>query len=422
MQRPTDSKLFRLTLIARFLNQSRRGGRAATLVLLRNAPAATSSAAHARSGGPLISRDYRIGEGGLLRRFEVAAKLTRVHRQLVALLCITWLPIVILGVWGGESEALVHDPAVHVRLLIVAPVFLVLDQVFPSTCRYTLTLLQDQGYVAEDTTPRVDALLSRAARLADSWIPEALLALGGVLLGVLALLGILPIRGLSYRTGLSADQVWYALTDLPLFQFLLWRSVWRWAIWVRVLAGLSRIELRLVPTHPDRAGGIRFLKLPSMSYCTVLLFAVSSVLCAEWGSRLTLGATLESFKPLMIVFAAVAMLIAFGPLLLFAPQLFAARQRGLREVGSVAGAVGRSFRDALLDANAGLDGAKVQDVASVEQAYRETVKQLSLILFDKRDLVLLLAATLLPLIPLMLLHVPPDDWQAILGVVTGFVP
>ena len=369
-----------------------------------------------------MNRDYRIGEGGLLRRFEVAVKLTRLPGQLLALLSITWLPMVVLGLWRGSPEALVYDPAVHVRLLIVAPLFLVLDQLFPATCRYTLTQLQEQGFVAEATAPRVDALLHRAARMADSSIPEAILALLGILLGVTALLGVVPIRGLSYRTGLGPDQVWYALTDLPLFQFLLWRSVWRWAIWVYVLVGLSRIELRLVPTHPDRAGGIRFLKLPSMGYCAVLLFAVSSVLCAEWGSRFTLGATLASFKPLLVVFAAAATLIAFGPLLLFAPQLFAARQRGSREVGGVACRAGRAFRETLLDPSAALERGTVHELASVEQAYRETVKQLSLILFDKRDLVMLLAATLVPVVPVMLMHVPLEDWQAILALIAGVAP
>lgn len=369
-----------------------------------------------------MTPDYRIGEGGLLRRFEVTAKLTRLHWQLLALLSVTWLPLVGLGLWRGGRDALVHDPAVHVRLLIVAPVFLVLDHLFPPTCRYTLGLLHDQGHVSDATAPRVDALLGRAKRMADSSLPEALIALLALSLGVLSLLGVVPARGLSHRTGLGADQIWYALTDLPLFQFLLWRSVWRWIIWVRVLAGLSRIELRLVPTHPDRAGGIRFLKLPSMGYCSVLLFAVSSVLCAEWGNRLTLGATLDSFKPLVIIFAGAATLIAFGPLLAFSPQLFKARQRGLRELGSIAARVGRAVCDGQAQRGPAGERAQVHELASIEQAYRETVKQLSLILFDKRDLALLLAATLLPVAPVMLMHVPREDWQAIFAVVTGFSP
>jgi hypothetical protein len=369
-----------------------------------------------------VTRDYRIGEGGLLRRFEVAAHLTHLHRQVIALLTVTWLPIVVLGVWKGRPEALLYDPAVHVRSLIAGPVFLVLDRLFPAICRYTLTQLHEQGFVPPAAEPRVDGLLRGAARLADSSIPEALLALLGLSLGVATLLGVLPISGLTYRTVLSADQVWYALTDLPLFQFLLWRSVWRWAIWVRILAGLSRIRLLLVPTHPDRSGGIRFLKLPSVGYCAALLFAVSSVLCAEWGNRLTIGATLASFKPLLLVFASVATLIAFGPLLLFAPQLFYARRRGMLELGGVAADSGRVFRKALRDPTLRLGRRSVHELASLEQTYRETVKQLSLLLFDKQDMALLLLATLLPMVPVMLLHVPLEDWESVLALIGGWGP
>jgi hypothetical protein len=369
-----------------------------------------------------MTPDYRIGEGGLLRRFEVAAHLTRLPRQLVALLTVTWLPIVMLGVWSGRPGALVYDPAVHVRLLIAAPVFLILDQLFPAICRYTLGQLHQQAFVPAAAEARVDGLLRSAARLADSSVPEALLALLGLGLGVAALLGIFPVSGLTYRTGLTADQVWYAMTDLPLFQFLLWRSVWRWLVWVRFLVGLSRIKLALVPTHPDRAGGIRFLRLPSVGYCAMLLFAASSVLCAEWGGRLMLDATLATFKPLLLVFGCVATLVAFGPLLLFAPQLLQARRQGMLELGSVATSAGRLFREALLHPERSVGGGSVQELASLEQTYRETVKQLSLFLFDRHDLALLLLATLFPVVPVMFLSVPSEDWEQVLSLVMGLAP
>lgn len=371
---------------------------------------------------PRPVHDYRIGEGGLLRRCEAALHLTRLPWQIMAVLGVTWAPIVVLGLWRGNPEALVHDPAVHVRLLVAAPVFLLLDQLFPTVCRYTLEQLHDQAFVPRACEERVDRLLRNTARLADSSFPEALLATLGLLLGLAALSGRLPISGLNHRVGLTPDQVWYALTDLPLFHFLLWRSVWRWAIWVRILYGLSRIRLELVPTHPDRTGGIRFLRLPSVGYCAMLLFAISSVLCAEWGTRFTLGATLSSFKPLLLVFASVAVIIAFGPLLLFAPQLWSARRDGMRELGSVASHSGRLFRSALLDPRRRLEHGSMQELASQEQTYRETVDQLSLFLFDKHDLALLLVATLLPVVPVMLLHIPLEDWQELLSQISGLGP
>jgi hypothetical protein len=373
------------------------------------------------SDSPTV-HDYRIGEGGLLRRIELAAHLTRLHWQLVVLLCLTWVPLVLLGLSTGNLDALVRDPAVHVRLLLVAPMLLVLDHMFPPLCAYTLTQLQAHAFVPQADRPRLDRLLRSAGRWADAALPEGLLALLALAAGVAALQGFVSLRGLARGSALAADRLWYALTDLPLFQFLLWRSIWRWLIWVRILIGLSRIPLDLVYCHPDRCGGIRFLSLPSMVYCAMLVFAISSVLCAELETRQTLGATLESFSPLLVLFALVGTLIAFGPLLAFAPQLYRARKRGLLELDGYASRCGRRLRAALLDPNGSEGRETIQVMANTEQTYRETVTQLSVFLFQRKDLIVLLAAALLPLIPTILRQVPREDWWALGALLTGWKP
>lgn len=365
--------------------------------------------------------DYRIGEGGLLRRFEVAVRLTRLHWQLSALLALTWLPTVVLGLRSGDPHALVHDSAFHVRLLIVAPLLLILDQVFPPLCRYTLEQVLHQGFVPSAARPRLDRVLGRAVRVGDSALPETLLGLFSLGLGAAALRGHVPIRGLA-RGVLAPDQVWYALTDLPLFQFLLWRSIWRWAIWVMILVGLARIELDLVPTHPDRCGGIRVLNLPSIGYCAMLLFALSAVLCAEWEVRGTLGATLASFGPLLFILVTSGIAFALGPLLLFVPQLFLAKKRGMLELGGLAVRYGRLFRGAVVQRQGDEERKYAETLASAEQTYRETIKPLSVFLFDRRDLAALVIATLLPVVPNMVAHVPPEDWWALLSAFTGWKP
>ena len=58
---------------------------------------------------------------------------------------------------------------------------------------------------------------------------------------------------------LSLAGWWHALVSVPIFQFLLVRWYFRMFIWARFLWQVSRIELRLVPTHPDRVGGLGFL-------------------------------------------------------------------------------------------------------------------------------------------------------------------
>jgi hypothetical protein len=284
-----------------------------------------------------------------------------------------------------------------------------------------ITLLVAQNFVPPARHHQLERVLQSGARLADSTLPEALLAAGCIGLGVAGLFGFVAIGGMDPRSPTPA-QTWYALTDLPLFQFLLWRSLWRWAIWVRILFGISRIKLDLVPTHPDKRGGIKFLRLPSVGYCAMLLFAISSVLCAEWRGHFTLGATIGSFAPLLLAFGTVGLLIAFGPLFLFVVPLFRARRYGHDEVGGIATEAGRRFRRQCLDTTLERDRVDVHALAAVEQTYRETVNELRVVLFDKRDFLVLLLATLVPLVPVMLMYVPFEDWRALASAAVGFRP
>ena len=49
----------------------------------------------------------------------------------------------------------------------------------------------------------------------------------------------------------------YTWVALPVFYFLLWRVLWRWALWIGVLVRIAGMRLRTEATHPDGAGGIR---------------------------------------------------------------------------------------------------------------------------------------------------------------------
>jgi hypothetical protein len=51
------------------------------------------------------------------------------------------------------------------------------------------------------------------------------------------------------------------LRSLPLFQF----------VWARFLWQVSRLELQLLPTHPDRCGGLGFLASTVYAFSPLLL-------------------------------------------------------------------------------------------------------------------------------------------------------
>jgi hypothetical protein len=372
-------------------------------------------------------REFRIGEGGILRRFETATHLTRLGPQIACALALTWLPIVVLSLvnaWmTGRREPLVHTAGFHVRLLVAMPVLLALDRVFPSVCRSVLMQLVTQSFVPDVAEGRLDRVLRSGARLADSSAPELILAALALALGLGELAGILPHTGRTADSGLTAPHVWYALADVPFVQFLLWRSLWRWAIWVRVLVGLARIELALVPSHPDRRGGISFLRWPSIGYCSMLMFAISSMLCASQVTRFTAsGVTLSTFAPLLLAFAAPATLIAFGPLLLFSPQLLTARRIGLTEYGRLGAEYGRGFQGRWFSEHrpgARIGPRSTQPLSDLAATYRDTIDRFRILLFDKRDMITLLVATLVPMVPVILMRVPTEDWRRLLTMLTG---
>lgn len=372
-----------------------------------------------------ILAKYRFGEGGLLRRIEQACHLTRLPGQVLTIALLTWAPVMLFGLLSeyrtGREEALLHDPAVHVRLLIATPIFIVLDRVFPIVCRNALADLSNQSFIRLSDLPRFEHVLQKVVRAADSLLPELLIAGSGLLVGYFAFRGEYPLRGIEVDAELSGAQRWYVLTDLPIFHFFLWRSLWRWALWGWLLTGISRIRLQVVPTHPDRRGGIAFLRYPSILYCTALLFAVSCVVCAEWGSRFTETQTLSSFKPLLLLFAAVGTLIAFGPLLVFTPHLVRARRQGLKQIGALAARSGRRFRRSWLrDPRPGpVRDREVEGLGATVVTYRDTLYSIHYVLWEKRDLIVLLAATLAPVLPVMLASVPKEDWAELLSLLSG---
>jgi len=70
----------------------------------------------------------------------------------------------------------------------------------------------------------------------------------------------------------------------------------RLGIWFQLLWRVSRLNLRLLPTHPDHAGGIGFLGMSSYAFAPIL-FAQGTVLAGLIASRIFYqGESLMSFR------------------------------------------------------------------------------------------------------------------------------
>ena len=130
---------------------------------------------------------------------------------------------------------------------------------------------------------------------------------------------------------------WHALISVPLFQFLLLRWYFRVFIWARFLWQMSRLDLQLVPTHPDRVGGLGFLTNVVYAFTPILL-AHGVLLSGLIADRIFFdGAKLPQFMVEIVGGVAVLVLLVLFPLMVFAGQLARAqadRPRRLRPAGA----------------------------------------------------------------------------------------
>jgi hypothetical protein len=107
-------------------------------------------------------------------------------------------------------------------------------------------------------------------------------------------------------------------------------------IWFRFLWQVSRLDLHLVATHPDRSGGLAFLGKTSYAFSPVL-FAQGALLAGVIASRVLYGGeSLLSFKIEVVGFVVLFLVLILVPLTMFTPQMLRAKRRGLSEYGLLA--------------------------------------------------------------------------------------
>ena len=209
---------------------------------------------------------------------------------------------------------------------------------------------------------------------------------------------------------LSLPGLWYACVSLPIFQFLMLRWYFRLFLWARFLAQVSRMDLSLVPTHPDRLGGLSFL-LGATGGLVVFASAHGALLAGWLATRvLVLGVSLTEFKEEIAAIVIFVLCITLGPLLAFASPLFRAKRRGIREYGTLAARYVREFDVKWLrgDANANeplIGSPDVQSLADMGNSY-SVVSSMRPIPISREIIVRFAVATLLPVAPLMLTLMP----------------
>jgi hypothetical protein len=381
----------------------------------------------------LEQTDFSLVLGGplyqLFRRTRLegdAAELAL--RRVLAITAFTWLPLLVLatlsgGLWSRDAVAVpfLADVEVHVRFLVALPLLIVAELVVHRRMRLVVRQFLDRQIIPEDAKPRFDAAIASVYRIRNSPLAELLLVALVYGVGVLVVWRLYAVLDKTAwytvpavaGSRLSAAGMWYTFVSVPVFQFLLLRWYFRLLIWTRFLWLVSRIRLSLVPTHPDRVGGLGFLSGTSFAFIP-LAVAHGAVLAGLIANRiLHTGVPLMSFKVEISIVVAFVLALVFLPLLLFVPQLAQAKRDGTREYGTLAERYVRAFdakwiRGGAPPEEALVGSADIQSLADLSNSY-EVVRTMRPVLVTRDAVIQLAGATLAPLVPLLLTIMPLEE-------------
>lgn len=376
---------------------------------------------------PADGAGFSLVQGGplyqLLRRVRLSdRRLGLVHRRILAASLICWAPLAGLStvqelMGGSPATPFLQGVGLHLRFLAVVPLLILAELIVHSRLRPIIDQFAARGLVPSHQKPRFDAALAQAARWRSSIVAEL------VLLGLVYAAGI----GFTLRRyealggdtwfagpngGVTLAGLWLIFVSLPLLQFLLLRWYFRLLIWARFLWQVSRLDLDLNVTHPDRAGGLGFLG-ESLDAFGLVAAAHGLLVAGMIADRIFLfGARLPAFQVEIAGAALFLTLVFAGPLLVFVPRMAHARRAGLRAYGCLGQTYARDFRDKWLAGARAPDeplvgSGDIQSLADLGNSFT-AAEQMRFVPIRAAAMARFIAAFLAPILPLVLTMMSPE--------------
>jgi hypothetical protein len=371
-----------------------------------------------------------ILNGGLLTWVQISGAHEgpngrTVSRGAILAVLIGWLPLVILSaIAGGEAlPALLHDCGVHARFLIAAPLFIIADAFCTPRLNAIALHFREAGLVPQDQVPRFDAAVASTRALALSGPAGiVIVAAAYVVVAIVALTAspeIVPRWHRSPGTGeYTTAGWWHVLVSLPLHVSLFFAWLWRVALWARLLRRIADLDLRLIPVHPDRTGGLLFVGYSVRAFSIVAL-PIGTVGAGSVANSVLRNGVQGFADGMVIVVMLVTVLVMFvAPLLVFTESLQRAWRRGVFSYGALAARVGEEFERKWFaaDAKVGEAALEAPDFSAATDLYQvaSNINGMRFVPIDWASLLLLIVSVLVSLVPVVLLAIPADRLAAVL--------
>jgi len=205
---------------------------------------------------------------------------------------------------------------------------------------------------------------------------------------------------------------WYWFVCLPLFRFILLRALFRLGVWYYFLWRLSRMELNLIPTHPDRVGGLAIAAEVQLGFI-MMAVAFSAVVSAGIAELIIArGGHLEEHYGTIVVLLLACAALLIAPLYMFSSRLWFVRLRGRAEYADLSAQYVSDF-DAKWLRGASRDGellgsSDLQSLADLGNSVK-VIDEMKLAPVTLEMVLHSAAAVLVPMLPLLLFEFPLQE-------------
>ncbi|GMU54932.1 MAG: hypothetical protein AMXMBFR33_40780 [Candidatus Xenobia bacterium] len=347
-----------------------------------------------------------------------------IRRRALFYLLVGWLPVVIAAALSGRlfmQEGSLHEPllahfGVHVRCLVAIPCFLLAEMLMDQRTRLLLPEFKATGIIAEPQQEAYEEVLRRTLAWRNSKLSLCCVLAASLI--CLLLVGFQPqeLDEISWtRDGgpFLSFSGWYYLI-VTRFLFVSFAAVWafRWVLSCVLFLRLSRLPLKLVPTHPDRSGGLGFLEMATVTLAPVL-FGLSAVIAARWTHEILYhGLALDSLYFTMGLLVGLLVLGALIPMVAFVPPLVLLKRHGLLHYGALAARHGRLVQRRWLHAEEIspqeerlLQAQELGPVADVVSLF-EAVERIRIVPLSRLSILPLAVAAALPMLVVIGTRIP----------------
>ncbi len=384
-------------------------------------------AADGTTGG---DAELLVAHGGHLHRalrwagLETSAPAAAAKVAIV-LAVVTWLPLLVVSLAearrvGAVPVPFLKDFSTEIRFLVALPLLALADSFLEPRLAAVARHFTVANVVPPADRARFFGAIVQARSLLDAALPQVVIMAVAVGLSLAGLTSAVAPEVSSWRAVLTPSgpqRSWagvvYDFLSLPVYRLVMFTWMWRYAVWIWFLWRTSRLDLRLAPGHPDGSGGLGFIGV-GQAASAILIFVSSVSTAGVVGMQAVYrGASLASFYPLLAGYLAWVLIVFLGPLIMFSPALFRAKERGLYEYSTL----GEEYVTAFAQKWIGRQGAPqepllgtpdIQSLADLAGSF-EVVRKMRLWPFNLMTVTILTTAAVAPLLPLALLEHPATE-------------